>query len=89
MFFHHEDTEDTEFFSFSPLRPVPPETRPVCPHCDTPLAPRLPQQPLRPNLVTPRPAALWFSWWSWNGRFQWAHLDQCFSDSGERVRVNH
>jgi hypothetical protein len=30
----------------------------------------------------PRPVAMWISWWSGSGRFQWAHLDQRFSDSG-------
>jgi len=37
----------------------------------------------------PRPVAIWISWWSWSGRFQWAHLDQWFGDSGERVLLNH
>lgn len=31
---------------------------------------------------TPRAAAIWISWWSWCGRFQWAHLDQWLSGSG-------
>ena len=35
------------------------------------------------------PAAMWISWGSGSGHFQWSHLDQRFSDSGERVRVNH